>query len=123
MADIYEWLRNKDVIGHCDELSFAGGCKDLVAPKKETHREYLLDQIETLRRLHGTQRVFLVNHTDCGAYGGKSAFANDEEEFKKHAGDLHEAASLIKKRWPDMEVCCVIAVMEGDTVKEFKEMD
>lgn len=121
MADIYEWLRNKDVVGHCDELSFAGGCKDLVSPQKESDRDYLLRQIGKLRELHGTQRIFLMNHTDCGAYGGAHAWQG-EEEFAKHAADLKKAAEIIKSQWPDMEVQMVVLIMEGDRVKDFKKV-
>lgn len=120
MRAIYEWLNKQDVVGHCDELSLAGGCKDLVSPQKETDRDYVLRQIGTLRRLHGTQRIFLINHTGCGAYGGESA--NKAQEIEKHAGDLHEAASLIQKQWPDMELRKVLIIMEGDEVKDFQEV-
>ncbi len=123
MKHIYKWLESQGIVGHCDELSFAGGCKDLVAPKQEADREYLLRQIGILRELHGTQRVFLMNHTDCGAYGGKNAFGNESQEMQKHTGDLHEAASLIKKQWPDMEVRMIVITMEGDEVRSFEEVN
>ncbi len=122
MRDIYKWLDGQGVVGQCDELSLAGGCKDLITPEYETDRDYLLRQIGKFRRLHGTQRVFLVNHMDCGGYGGKSAFENEAQEMQKHAGDLHEAASLIQNKWPDMEVRKIVIIMEGDEVKDFQEV-
>lgn len=122
MTDIYEWLQNKDVVGHCDELSFAGGCKDLVSPQKESDRDYFLRQIGKLRELHGTQRIFLMNHTDCGAYGGKNAFENETHEIKKHVSDLHEAALLIVNQWPDMEVRRILMHVKEDKIIKFEDV-
>jgi carbonic anhydrase len=32
--------------------------------------EFVLEQIRKSIRLHGTRRVILMVHSDCGAYGG-----------------------------------------------------
>ena len=49
-------------------------------------------QIKLSHDLHGISRVILMNHLDCGAYGGRAAFASDEEEYSRHAEDLRSAA-------------------------------
>src|SRR5260370_27122021 len=53
-----------------DSIKIAGGAKCLASPEHKTDREFVLEQIRTSIRLHGTKRVILVLHSDCGAYGG-----------------------------------------------------
>lgn len=63
----------------------AGGAKSLASPEHEADREFLLAQVEKSIRLHGTDRVILMLHSDCGAYGG----------LHKIFGDLRPRRSLI----------------------------
>src|SRR6266852_4561358 len=53
-----------------DPIKIAGGAKALASPDEEFHRQFVLDQIQKSIRLHGTGRVILMLHSDCGAYGG-----------------------------------------------------
>jgi len=56
-----------------------GGAKIFASPADESERQFALSQVQTSMRLHRTQRVMLMAHSDCGAYGGLQAFAGDEE--------------------------------------------
>ena len=53
-----------------DPIKIAGGAKCMASPDHEADREFVLDQIRKSMRLHGTRRVILMVHSDCGAYGG-----------------------------------------------------
>src|SRR5260370_34577010 len=53
-----------------DMVKIAGGAKALASPELEFHRAFVLEQIHKSIRLHGTDRVILILHSDCGAYGG-----------------------------------------------------
>src|SRR3984885_11405609 len=55
---------------HSDPIKIAGGAKCLASPERESDREFVLEQIRKSMRLHGTRRVILMLHSDCGAYGG-----------------------------------------------------
>jgi hypothetical protein len=55
------------------------GAKIFASPADESERQFALSQVQTSMRLHRTQRVMLMAHSDCGAYGGLQAFAGDEE--------------------------------------------
>jgi hypothetical protein len=46
----------------------------------------------------------LVNHRDCGAYGGSDAFHSTEAERAQHENDLRRAAELLRKEFPDVAV-------------------
>src|SRR5271157_4736607 len=53
-----------------DPIKIAGGAKCLASPANQSDREFVLEQLRTSIRLHGTKRVILMLHSDCGAYGG-----------------------------------------------------
>jgi len=87
--------------GNYDLVKIAGGAKALASPESEPDRLFLLKQIRVSINLHGAKRVILMCHEDCGAYGGKQAFANDEEESEKIRDDLKEAAHILKNNLPE----------------------
>ncbi len=89
-----------------DPIKVAGGAKCLASPDSPAEREFVLDQIRKSIRLHGTQRVILMVHSDCGAYGGLDvAFAgNVEEEARHHRNELHRAAAVVQQAIPEVRV-------------------
>src|SRR3954453_6521316 len=88
-----KFLRRIGVI-YSAPIKVAGGAKNLSSPGKESDRDFILDQIRTSMRLHGTTRVILMIHSDCGAYGGLDAFGNDPvAEAGHHRDELHKAAA------------------------------
>jgi hypothetical protein len=60
--------------------------------------------------LHNIEKVILINHEDCGAYGGSKPFKGDkkaEQEF--HERELKKAAEIIQEKFPEKEVHLVYA--------------
>lgn len=84
-----------------DLISMAGGAKNLI--DNET-RPVIFKQLDICTQKHCIKKVYLVNHIDCGAYGGSAAFASREEEEEKLIGDLGKAENFIKEKYPDLEV-------------------
>lgn len=111
MKDIYKWLEEKGFAGDCDEVSVAGVTKDLVHPEKPEYRDFILKQIRISHDLHNMRRVILIHHTDCGAYGGHKAFADEASEDAKHISDMKEATEIIRNAMPDVEVLLVLVKM------------
>ncbi len=62
-----------------DLITRAGGIKDLVRPRKEEFKESLLRDIDVSINLHKINKLFLVNHQDCGAY---KEFRSTKQETK-----------------------------------------
>lgn len=92
-------------VHHCDQIRIAGGAKCFASPESETEREFVLSQIETSIRLHGTKVVILIVHSDCGAYGGLQHFAGDAEaEREHHVNELAKAAEFISRKLPGVAV-------------------
>ena len=98
-----------------DPIKIAGGAKVLASPEHESDREFVLDQIRKSIRLHGTKRVILMLHSDCGAYGGLAAgFHGDvAAEAAHHECELRRAAANLKTAIPDLEVQGYFVDFEG----------
>lgn len=90
-----------------DPLKIAGGAKVFASPAEESERSFALGQVRTSMRLHATNRVILMVHSDCGAYGGLQAFGGDEErEAANHESELRSAAEFLKRNIATIEVEC-----------------
>jgi carbonic anhydrase len=97
-----------------DPIKIAGGARCLASPEDERDREFVLDQIRTSMRLHGTRRVILMLHSDCGAYGGLEAFAGDERaEFRHHREELQRATETLRREIPELKVERYFVDFEG----------
>jgi hypothetical protein len=65
--------------------------------------------------LHLVQKIVIVNHADCGAYGGSSQFNGDTEaEQKFHEGELRKSKDKVLKEFPGKEVILVYAKLVDD---------
>lgn len=91
-------------IKHFDLESVAGGAKILASPENKSDREFMLRELAASIQLHGTSRVMLFTHHDCGAYGGFARFHESEEEFAFHQEEHRKAAQAIHARFPDLGV-------------------
>lgn len=98
---LQQFMEQEKITNDTDLLSVAGSAKQIVDPET---RELILKQIGISYALHGMRKIHLMNHTDCGAYGGRKAFESDEAELEKLTADLHEAKRLLNDRWPDVNV-------------------
>jgi len=55
--------------------------------------------------LHHVKKIVIINHADCGAYGGSVKFNGDTEaEQKFHEEELKKAKAKIQAQFPDKEV-------------------
>jgi hypothetical protein len=101
-------------LNYYDPIRIAGGTKYLASPEHQRDREFVLDQIRISMRLHGTGTVFLMLHSDCGAYGGLAAFDGDkEQEARNHHLELQRAASYLLSQIPGLNVRCCFVDFEG----------
>ncbi len=122
-ADIKAYLEDENLLGDIDVVSIAGCVKNLVDPAKETDAEFVMRQLDISKRLHGVGRVVLMNHLDCGAYGGRKAFASAADEHARHADDLEKAKAMILAKYPDLEVQNVLAHIGDDAAIRFERLE
>ena len=98
-----EGFRNIDLV------KIAGGAKAL-AGDATSDRDFVLGQIKASGRLHGTKRVVLMLHRDCGGYGGSKSFANADTEKAELMKQLHQAQDFVKREMSGVESLVVDAV-------------
>jgi hypothetical protein len=115
---------------HIDLVKVAGGAKALGVPSNAAAqsagngqlngsspdlaaRDFLLTQIKASIRLHGTKRIILMTHRDCGAYGGSQAFADSEAERAAHEAQLAAARDFVGGELPDAIVEPLFADFDG----------
>lgn len=97
-----------------DMIVVAGGAKTLASPRNDFERDFILEQVRMSIRLHKTQRMFLMSHSDCATYGGLAAFEGDRDrEADHHKQELQRAAELVKAHFPELAVTCFFANFDG----------
>lgn len=109
MEPIFSYLKKRGLVGMCDEVSLAGAIKSIADDPNGPVSQTLLKQIELSKALHHIDTVILMNHTDCGAYGGHAAFASLTEEREKHTQDMRAVRNHITSRFPELTVETVLA--------------
>jgi len=104
---INKWLEGQDLIGNIDRISIAGGVKN---------QDFVLEQLSVSVRLHGIERVILVNHEDCGAYGPEAS-ADSQKETEQHSRDLAAMEQLIRNNFPNIAVEKYFLRLSGEITK------
>jgi carbonic anhydrase len=102
-------------VANADPIKVAGGAKCLASPELERDREFVMEQIRKSIRLHGTRRVILMLHSDCGAYGGLAGgFEGDaRKEAEHHDAELRLAAANLLREMPGVQVDPYFVDFEG----------
>ncbi|MFH1077898.1 MAG: carbonic anhydrase [Patescibacteria group bacterium] len=122
MKGIRGFLDQNGLTGDCDLVSVAGATKCIVDPATPAETDFLLKQIGLSHDLHSTKHLILMNHLDCGAYGGSKAFASPEEEHGRHVADLTRAGDILKQKYPELEIKKVIAKLDDAGAVTFEHV-
>ena len=110
---VNEFLRKSGIL-HPDMIVLAGGAKTLASPESGFERDFVLEQIRLSVRLHGTNRAILMNHSDCGAYGGFAAFRRERQvEMQRHSEELARASAMVRKTFCDLSVETYFVAFDG----------
>jgi len=109
-----KFLKRSGII-NVDPIKIAGGAKSLASPERASDRDFVIDQIQKSARLHATDLVILMTHSDCGAYGGlAAAFGNDSKrEAQHHDRELKIAAECVRQRVSGIAVQAYFVDFEG----------
>ena len=94
---INQWIAENLPPKSYDRIAFAGCVKNF---------DTIMEQVRISKRLHDIQKVYLINHEDCGAYG-------QEGTHEKHVEDLKAAAQKLKSEFPDLEVQTFYLHLDG----------
>lgn len=96
-----------------DILVVPGASKAII---DDSHRQIVLNALKIAVSLHGIRRLIMVDHIDCGTYGGSSRFPGQVEEMAFHTERLHEAYQIIKSQYPMLEI--VLMYIDWDKLQE-----
>lgn len=108
-----KFLKRRGIV-NTDPIKIAGGAKSLASPEHESDRDFIVDQIRKSIALHGTGKVILMLHSDCGAYGGLERFNNDTRaEALHHRDQLKLAAANLASRIPGIAIESYFVDFEG----------
>ena len=108
-----KFLKRRGVLA-ADHVKIAGAAKWLSSPEHEDDRDFVLRQIRTSMRRHGSERVLLFLHSDCGAYGGLASFQNDPaRELAAMRAELGSAERFVRLSEPALEVESYFVNFEG----------
>lgn len=110
---INETLGFKD---NYDHISIPGSIFNLVNPET---RDIIFSKFALSVKLHLINRVVIISHKDCGAYGGSASFGSEIAEYETLCSDLRKAKALLIEKYPTLEVNLFLEslVPEGDEIK------
>jgi carbonic anhydrase len=110
---IHKFLQRQGIV-RPDMIVVAGGAKTLASPRNDFERDFILEQVRMSIRLHATQQMFLMSHSDCATYGGLAAFDGDRKrESDHHQQELQRAAELVRENFPELNVQCFFVTFDG----------
>lgn len=110
---MFEFLTSQGLLGQADIVGWAGAGKAFLNDKSQ---EFALEQVELSHKLHSMSEVHIIQHMDCGGYGGSEQFENHEKEYEFQEGQIQSITSVIKNRFPGLQVYGYIADKHGDVV-------
>ena len=95
----------KQAIERPDMIVVAGGAKTLASPRNDFEQDFILEQVRLSIRLHQTERVLVMSHSDCATYGGLAHFNGDRDaEAEHHRAELLRAKDLLAATFANISV-------------------
>ncbi|MGA2269761.1 MAG: carbonic anhydrase [Bryobacteraceae bacterium] len=88
-----------------DHVKIPGGAKSLAAPECDADRDFVLRMVRASMRLHGSGRVLIVAHRECGAY--------PDAPMDLVTADAVRAAEFLRASEPSLAVECCFADFDG----------
>lgn len=107
---IRDYMQKNNLYNETDIISYAGATKNI----NDDAGGPVETQIDLSKSLHSINTVILMNHTDCGGYGGRSAFESAEAEREHHLGELNKAKDRLAAKHPDLTIKLALADIKDD---------
>lgn len=94
-----------------DLISLSGGCRELTDPNSRPST----DLANVSMDLHVIENTLLIQHTDCGAYGGRAACGETEEADRNfQLQELKNAMIAVHERHPDLIIHAALIHLHND---------
>lgn len=85
-------------------------------------REWIFNNYQTSFDSHGIERVILINHQDCGAYGGSKVHESLDKEIESHEIQLRHAVSIVRAKFADKQIEAYLALINPEGEVLFKKV-
>lgn len=79
--------------------------------------ETAIKQIELSIKLHHIKKIILIDHADCGAYGGAAAFETSQKEREAHVVNLRKAKEILVQKFSNKEIILFYAALKDQEIK------
>ncbi len=116
---IHEFFDKELGLMNVDHKADGGGVKKIV--EGGPIKDWIFENFDIAFNLHGVNKVILINHQDCGAYGSSKAFGSHKEEIEFQESQLKKATEIVQSKYPDKIIEAYIALLDGDQVS-FKKV-
>ena len=100
---LQDFLHKRFLKDNYDLIVVAGGVKELVTDQGK-NPDSLVKQFHISQRLHSPVVFVLIQHEDCGAYGGSAVLGESLQELEFQKKELLESAAFLKKHYPKTAV-------------------
>lgn len=111
---VLNFLKRELNLTDLDIVALAGATKSILASPDSPEFKTVIKQFEISLSLHKTEKIVIVDHADCGAYGGKKVFKNVKEERDFHIKNLKKAKAILVKHFPKKEIVLVYADLKDE---------
>lgn len=86
-----------------DLIGWPGAAKAVV--HDEAMREKMTSTVKNVcSGLHAIKKLVILNHWDCGGYGGSQAFSSVDEEAATYESDLRQARDILQPELVGIEI-------------------
>lgn len=101
--------------GFSDLVVAPGGVKKFL--ENTAYREKVLEDLAIYSRLHNPSTILVIQHEDCGAYGGKAAFKNSKAEIEHQRRELERAVPILQEYFPDKRIILGFMSLDGKVIQ------
>ena len=106
------YLQTNGLADDADIISVAGAAQDIV----QNPEGYVMNQITLSVQLHSINTLYLMHHSDCGAYGGAGKFETKEAEKEMHLSEMNKAVEIINATFPELNVIKLYGEIDENNV-------
>lgn len=110
---LFAYLQKLNLFGNADLVGWAGSAQPFLDDEGVS---FVMKQVRLSHTLHQSSEVHLIQHVDCGAYGGSSTFGNLSKERAIQAAEIEKARKVITKEFPQMTVIGHLAEIKDGSV-------
>ncbi|MGI0480914.1 carbonic anhydrase [Geminocystis sp. CENA526] len=110
------FLKDNNLNHQFDWLSLAGASLALADFPSHADTVVFWEQLDLSYQLHHIEKVIILDHQDCGAYGTKfdvKLSENPVQELSIHQQYLSKAKSGIQEKYPNLEVELYFVYLDG----------